>query len=76
MLHLLKTSRDLQMLFAAVMHLVNGLNLETLLMLRVEKSLICLVGTWRQTMSIIEQWSILLLKTLIRNKASRFCRLE
>jgi hypothetical protein len=39
------TSRDLQMLFAAAKHLVEGLSLETLLTLKVEKSLICLVGT-------------------------------
>jgi hypothetical protein len=55
MLCLLKTSRDLQMLFAAVTHLVEGLNLETLLTLKVENSLICLVGTRRPTVSIIEQ---------------------
>jgi hypothetical protein len=64
------------MLFAAMMHLVEGLNLETLLMLRVQKSLICLVATWRPTVSIIEQQSILVLKTLARNKASRFRRLD
>jgi hypothetical protein len=58
------------MLFAAVKHLVKGLSLETLLALKVEKSLICLAGTRRPTISIIEQQSILFLKTLIRNKAS------
>jgi hypothetical protein len=63
------------MLFAAVKHLVEGQSLESLLTLKVEKSLICLNGTWRLTVSIIEQQSILFLKTL-RNKASRFCRLE
>jgi hypothetical protein len=60
------------MLFAAVTHLVEGLSLETLLTLKVEKSLICLVDTWRPTVSIVEQQSILFLKTLIKNKASRF----
>jgi hypothetical protein len=78
MLCLLKTSRDLQMLFAAVTRLVEELSLETLLMLKVKKSLICLVDIRRQTIFIIEQQSILLLKTLVsvRNKASRYCRLE
>jgi hypothetical protein len=33
-------------------------------------------GTWRLTVPIREQQSILLSKTLIRNTASRFCRLE
>jgi hypothetical protein len=51
---LLKTSSDLQMLFAAGTHLVEGLNLETLLKLKVEKSLIYLVGTRSPTVSIIE----------------------
>jgi hypothetical protein len=41
----LKTFRDLQMLFAAVKHLVGGLSLETLLALNVEKFLISLMGT-------------------------------
>jgi hypothetical protein len=73
---LLKSSSDLQMLFAAVTHLVEGLSLETLLTLKVKKSLICLVGTRRLTESIIEQHSILFSKTLIRKQASGFCRLE
>jgi DNA-binding TFAR19-related protein (PDSD5 family) len=64
------------MLFAAVTHLVEGLSLEALLTLNVEKSLIWLVGTRRLTVSITEQQLILFLKTLIRNKASRCCRLE
>jgi hypothetical protein len=46
MLCLLKMSRDLKM-FTAVTHLAEGLNLGTLLALKVEKSLICLVGTRR-----------------------------
>jgi hypothetical protein len=45
---LLKTSRDLRMLFTAGTHLVEALILETLLTLKVEKSLVCLVGTRRQ----------------------------
>jgi hypothetical protein len=64
------------MLFAAVTHLVEGLNLETLLTFKLEKSLICLVGTRRSTVSKIEQQSIVFLKTLIRNNASTFFGLE
>jgi hypothetical protein len=55
MLYLLKTSGNLQTLFAALTHLVEGLILETLLTLEVENSLILLAGTWRPTVSIIEQ---------------------
>jgi hypothetical protein len=40
------------MLFAAVTHLDEGLSLETLLTLKVEKPLIFVVGTWRQTIPI------------------------
>jgi hypothetical protein len=43
MVCLLKTFRNLQMLFAYVTHLVEGLSLETLLALKVRESLICLV---------------------------------
>jgi hypothetical protein len=75
-LFLLKMSRDLQMLFAAITHLVEGLSLETFFTLKVEKSLICFAGIYRPTLSIIEQQLILFLKTLTRNKASRCCRLE
>jgi hypothetical protein len=42
------------MLFAAAKHLVEGLSLETLLTLKVEKSLICLVGTRRSIVSTTE----------------------
>jgi hypothetical protein len=70
-LFLLKMSRDLQMLFAAITHLVEGLSLETFLTLKVEKSLICFAGIYNPTVSIIEQQLILFLKTLTRNKASR-----
>jgi hypothetical protein len=59
------------MLFAAVTHLVEGLGFETLLTLKVEMSQICLVGTRRPTISIIERESVLFLKTLIRNNASK-----
>jgi hypothetical protein len=55
MVCLLKTSGDLQMLFAAMTHLVEGLSLETLLTLNVEKSLIFLVGIWRPKVSIIRR---------------------
>jgi hypothetical protein len=61
------------MLFAAMTHPVEGLSLETLLTLKVKESLIFLVGTRRPTVSIIEEESVLFLKTLI---ASRFCRLK
>jgi hypothetical protein len=59
---LLKTSRDLQMLFAAVTHFVEGIGSEALLTLKVEKSLLCLVGARRPTVSIIEQPSSSFLK--------------
>jgi hypothetical protein len=42
--------------------IVEGLSLETLLTLKLEKYLICLVGTRRPTRPIIEQGSILFLK--------------
>jgi hypothetical protein len=51
-------------MFAAVTHPVAGLSLEALVTLKVEKSLIYLVGTCRPTVSIIEQRSIFFLKTL------------
>jgi hypothetical protein len=41
------------MLFAAATHLVKRLSLDTLLTLKVEMSLICLVGTRRPAVSII-----------------------
>jgi hypothetical protein len=64
------------MLFVVMTHLIKGLSLETLLTLKVEKTLICLVATWRPTGSLTEQQLILFLKRLIRNKSSRFCRLK
>jgi hypothetical protein len=51
------------MLFAAVTHLIEGLSLETLLALKVGKFLICLGGTRKPTVSIMEQQSIVFLKT-------------
>jgi hypothetical protein len=68
MIILLKMFRDLQMLLAAVTHLVEGLSHETLLTLKVEKSPICLVGRWKPAVSTTEH-SILFLKMLIRNKS-------
>jgi hypothetical protein len=53
-LFLLKMSRDLQMLFAAITHLVGGLSIETFFTLKVEKSLVCFAGTCKPTVSMIE----------------------
>jgi hypothetical protein len=39
-------SRDLQTLLAAITHLVEGLSLETLITLKVGKSLICFAGIY------------------------------
>jgi hypothetical protein len=64
MLCLLKTSRDLQMFFASMTHLVEGLSLETLLTLKVEQSLICLMDARKPTVSIIDKQPILFLKTI------------
>jgi hypothetical protein len=75
-LFLLKISRDLQTLLAAITHLVEGLSLETFFTLKVGKSLTCFAGIYRPTVSIIEQQLIIYLKTLTKNKASRCCRLE
>jgi hypothetical protein len=60
----IEASRDLQMLFEAVMHLLDGLNLQTLLALRVERYLICLVDTRRLKVSIIEQQSVFSVEVL------------
>jgi hypothetical protein len=59
------------MLFAAVMHL-DGLSLETLLTLKIDKFLISLVGTWRPTVSITEHQLMLPLKMLMSNKMRGF----
>jgi hypothetical protein len=76
MLCLLKTFRDLHMLFATATHLIEGLSSETLLTIKLERSLIFLVRIRRPTVSITEQQLIVFLKSLIINKASRFCRME
>jgi hypothetical protein len=71
---LLKMSRDLQTLFAAVKPQVEGLNLETLLMLKMETSLL---SGYTETNSIHNRTTVdFFLKTLIRNKASRIFRQE
>jgi chromosome condensin MukBEF MukE localization factor len=57
-------------------HLAEGLCFNELLTLKVENSLICLVGTRIATMSKMEGQFILSLKEFIRNKASRCRRLE
>jgi hypothetical protein len=75
-LFLLQMSRDLQMLFAAITRLVEGLSLDTFLTLKVEKSLICFAGICKPTVSIMEQQLLLFLKTLTKNKSSRCCRPE
>jgi hypothetical protein len=62
-------------MFEAATHLVQGRSLETLLTLKAEKSQICSVGTRRLRVSVVEQQSVLFLKTLIRNEASMVCRL-
>jgi hypothetical protein len=67
--------KNLNMSFAAMTHLAEGLCLNALLTLKVESSLICLVGTQIPTVSMMEWQLILPLKTLITNKTSRY-RLE
>lgn len=60
----------------AVMHLDAGLKLETLLALNIELSLISLVGTRRQAVSIIGQKFILSVKILRMNELSGCRHLE
>jgi hypothetical protein len=55
---LLKMFSDLLMPLADVTNLAEALNLEILPKLKVEKYIICLVETWKQTVSITEQHSI------------------
>lgn len=55
------------LLCVAVMHLDEGLNLETLLTLKKEMSLISLVGTRRQAVSITGQQLFVSMKMLTRN---------
>jgi hypothetical protein len=62
-------SKNLQILFAAMTHLAERLFLNALLTLKVENSLICLVGTRTPAVSMKEWQLILTLKTLIRNKS-------
>jgi hypothetical protein len=69
-------SKNLHMLFATMMHLPEGLCLNALLTLKAGNYLICLVGTRKPTVSMMEWQLILPLKILIRKKASRFRRLE
>jgi hypothetical protein len=57
------------MLFSVEKHLDEGLSHETLLTLKVGSSLICLVGTWRPTVTLTEKL-ILSMKTLTRSKTS------
>jgi hypothetical protein len=68
----MKMSKNLHMSFAAVAHLAGGLCLNALLLLKVENSLICLIGTRIPTVSMMEWQFILPLETLIRNEASRY----
>jgi hypothetical protein len=72
---LMKTSRDLQMLFAALTHLNEASSLEKMLMAKAEKSNL-LHGCTEKTVPIREEQSILFFQMLIRNKISRFCSLE
>jgi hypothetical protein len=48
----MKMSRDVQM-SADVTHLVEALSLDALLMLKMQKSLLCLVGTRKPRVAII-----------------------
>jgi hypothetical protein len=49
------------MLFAAITHLAERLSLETILTLKVEKSLICFAGICKPTVSIIKQQLIIII---------------
>jgi hypothetical protein len=69
-------SKYLQTSLAAMTHMAEGLCFNALLTLKVENSLICLVGTLIPTVSKMEGQFILPLKTFMRNKASRCRRLE
>jgi hypothetical protein len=61
---------------AAMTHVAEGLCFNSLLTLKVENSLICLVGTRIPVVSKMEGQCILPLKTFTRNKASRCRRVE
>jgi hypothetical protein len=69
-------SKYLQTSLAAMTRLAEGLCFNTMLTMKVENSLICLVGTRIPTVSKMEGQFILPLKTFIRNEASRCRRLE
>jgi hypothetical protein len=69
-------SKYLQTSLAAMTHLAEGLCFNALLTLKVENSLICLVGTRMATESKMEGQFILPLKTFIISKASKCRRLE
>jgi hypothetical protein len=71
-----KMSKYLQTSLAAMTHLAEGLCFNALLTLKVENSLIFLVGTRIPTESKMKGQFILPLKTFIRNKVSRCRRLE
>jgi hypothetical protein len=60
----LKIIKNGQMSFATLAHPVEGLILDALLTSKVEKSLICLVGIWKPTVSITTPRLISSLKML------------
>jgi hypothetical protein len=59
-----------------MVHLAEGVCLNALLTLKVENTLICLVGTRVPAVSKMERQLVLPLKTLIRNIVSGSRRLE
>jgi hypothetical protein len=69
-------SKYLETSLTAVTHLAEGLCFNALLTLKIENSLMCLVGTRIPTVSEMEGQSILPLKAFIRIEASRCRRLE
>jgi hypothetical protein len=75
MVSLLKISKDLQLLFADVGHLYEGLSLQSLLT-RYNNSLICLAGARKATVKIIITIIITLLITImisIKPSTSSLC---
>lgn len=64
------------MLFVAAMYIYKGQSLETVLILQILRLVICIMGTGKLAVFIIEQQFSLSLKTVTRNKASRCLRLE
>jgi hypothetical protein len=65
-------SKNLHKSFAAVTHLVEGLCLNALLTVEVGHSLVCLVGTRKPKVFMMEWQLILPFKTLVRNKGQDF----